>query len=111
MDPIKSGYTLVALASMASSAYVGYNNAKGIHVEHEFALRYGSAIAHAVVGLPLLGNGLYHLFFDKQVKKFAGTEVSLAVGFMIGSGTVITGLGALESLVGYGIGYVAGRMS
>jgi hypothetical protein len=122
MGKIIAGYSLVALASVGCGAYVGYCNAKGLPVEHEFALKYGSTIAHGVVGAPILATGLVAYAFDAlnnlgsnkkdPLKKVgSGTSGDLGIFMLLGWGTIIPSLGALETAVGYGIGYAAGKVS
>ncbi|MBI4918415.1 hypothetical protein HY837_00670 [archaeon] len=108
MGKILLGYSLFALASAGSCAYAGYCNAKGIPLDHEFALKYGPAIAHAAVGAPpfLFGVGDYVLSKGRYQ-----AEGGVGVAVCILGGGALLGAGILESLVGYGIGYAVGKVS
>jgi hypothetical protein len=96
-------YLVGAAVSIGAGAYLGYAHSKGLPVEHEFALKYGPTIAHGAVGVPF---GLACLVGDGKTS----AEGGLAAIFGPIYGAAFTGLGALETAIGYGIGYTAGRM-
>jgi hypothetical protein len=116
----------IDLASIGAGAYHGYCDAQGIPFEKEnleWALTYGPAIIQGGLGattggiIGLIGGGLLGSISgleDNIYKKIAKVTCGATLGTIagVGLGGAIGGIrSGAETLIGYGIGYVAGSIT
>lgn len=114
----------LGLASLAAGAYHGYCDAQGIPFKKEIlepALTYGPAIVHGVVcattkslvNLPSVvypsgdapfGREYLERRLERDLRNAGGEKFALATSY----GIIGLGMGGMQTLIGYGIGYLAG---
>ncbi|MBI4918809.1 hypothetical protein HY837_02690 [archaeon] len=87
---------VTGIASLFVGVYHGYNNSKGIPVNHEFALTVGPAAVQGAMG------GIFGLLLSSGL---GGASLSVGMEF----GSIGAAKGGLETLAGYMIGYVGGK--
>lgn len=98
--------------AMGAGAYHGYCDSKGIPVPKEDLITYGPIILN---GISLSGNFI-HSSFDAANDLPADPIAGLAFLLFLGGGVPIAGgigatMGALETALGYGLGYLAGNLN
>lgn len=114
----------LGVASLGAGAYLGYCSAQGIPIGKEnldFALTYGPALVQGGIGaigvgiVGLIGGGVAGATSgsrrDSTLETIAKGTGGAVLGTMAGAavGGAIGGIkGGLQTLVGYGIGYIAG---
>ncbi|MBI4918413.1 hypothetical protein HY837_00660 [archaeon] len=100
-------FALTSLASVAGGVYLGYCSAKGTDANLENVLKYGPAVAQGTFGF--LSTGLFvsllYTSSNSDYKRAAGIGTFATIG-----GAMSAGMGALETFVGYSIGYTLGHM-
>ncbi len=98
---------VTSLASVAGGVYLGYCSAKGTPTNLESVLTYGPAVAQGTFGF--LSTALFVGMMYKTDSTVKGLAVLAGVSTL--GGALSAGMGALETGVGYCIGYTLGSVN
>lgn len=111
--PIEHAHKIIGglgIASIAMGAYHGYCDSKAIPVgDMEVTLKYWPIVANGAFGTYFGGASGFLVGVLSMMKRKGSISSHVGTGAAIG-GAAGAGLGALETVVGYGVGYLFGGL-